>query len=46
MPPTVPRRPRKARRLEGQALALSAECGFQVGQRRAGAHGHHQLGGS
>jgi hypothetical protein len=38
MPPTVPSRIGKARRLERQALALLGQRGFQLGQRRAGAH--------
>ena len=33
----------EVRRLERQALAALGQHGFQLGQRRAGAHGDHQL---
>ena len=35
----------EVRRLESQALALAGQCCLQLGQRRAGANGHHQLAG-
>ena len=34
----------KMRRFAGQALAMRSQHGLQLGQRRAAAHRHHQLG--
>jgi len=35
----------KARWLKGQALAFFSQCGFELGQWRAGTHGDHQFAG-